>query len=166
LDRVPDLKVRPRRQREKTVRLLPYLHPLWQIGAIVVALWTLSLGLRLRALRRRRLAGPGKAAEAPSRAALVERHARAGLTFLAAIAVGYTGGPLILGLARDKPVFESAHAFFATLTLLVLAGGGSLGWRLLRGRGSPRDRDLHVYCMGLGLLLVLVAAMLGLGLLP
>ncbi len=148
------------------MRLLPYLHPLWQIGALSVALWTLSLALRMRVLRRQSRAGQKKGAETPSRAALVERHARAGLTFLGVIAVGYTGGPLILGLAREKPVFESAHAFFATLALLVLAGGGSLGWRLRRGRGSPRDRDLHVYCMGLGLFLVIVAAMLGLGLLP
>jgi hypothetical protein len=148
------------------VHLLPYLHPVWQAGAIAVALWALSLALRMRALRRRRLIGPAQRAAATDRAALVERHARAGLTFLAAIATGYTAGPLILGLARDKPVFESAHAFFASLTLVVLAGGGSLGWRLWHGRGSPRDRELHVYCMGLGLFLVIVAAMLGLGLLP
>ena len=146
------------------MRLLPYLHPVWQVGAIAVALWTLSLGLRMRALRRRRGAGSGT--RRADRNALVVRHARAGLTFLAVIATGYTAGPLILGLAREKPVFESAHAFFASLTLVVLAGGGSLGWRLWRGRGGPRDRDLHAYCMGLGLFLVIVAAMLGLGLLP
>ena len=148
------------------MHLLPYLHPAWQVGAIAVALWALSLALRMRALRRRRLMGTAKIAAATDHAALIERHARAGLTFLAAIATGYTAGPLILGLARDKPVFESAHAFFASLTLIVLAGGGSLGWRLWHGRGSPRDRDLHVYCMGLGLFLVIIAAMLGLGLLP
>jgi hypothetical protein len=144
---------------------LPYLHPVWQVGAIAVALWTLSLGLRMRALRRRRTVGSGKSGAA-DRSALVERHARAGFTFLAAIATGCTAGPLLLGVVRDKPVFESAHAFFASLTLVVLAGGGSLGWRLRRGQGSPRDRDLHAYCMGLGLFLVIVAAMLGLGLLP
>jgi hypothetical protein len=118
----------------------------------------------MRALRRRRRAGSG--ATRADRNALVERHARAGLTFLAAIATGYAAGPLLLGLARDKSVFESAHAFFASLTLVVLAGGGSLGWRVWRGRGAPRDRELHAYCMGLGLFLVIVAATLGLGLLP
>jgi hypothetical protein len=150
------------------VRLIPYLHPLWQIGAIALALWTLSLGLRMRGLRRGPRAAVGRKATDPrrSRTALVERHARAGLTFLAAIAAGYSGGPLILGLVRDEPVFQSAHAFFASLTLLVLAGGGFLGYRLWRVSGSPGSRDLHAYCMGLGLFLLIVAAMLGLGLLP
>jgi hypothetical protein len=149
------------------VRLLPYLHPLWQIGAIAVALWTLSLGLRMRASRRRLsdLSGGGPAPPA-GRRRLVERHARAGLAFVSAIATGYVGGPLLLGLARGKPVFESAHAFFATLTLAVLATGGALGYRLWRGSAGSRERDLHAYCMGLGLLLCIVSAMLGLGLLP
>jgi hypothetical protein len=148
------------------VRFLPYLHPLWQIGALALAFWTLSLGLRMRALRRRPARARGGMAAGERRASLRERHARAGLLFLGAIAAGYAAGPLILGLAREKPVFESAHAFFATLTLLLLASGGALGYRLWRGAGSPRDRDLHAYCMGFGLFLAIVAVMLGLGLLP
>jgi hypothetical protein len=152
------------------VRLLPYLHPLWQLAALALAVWTFSLGLRMRALRRRargvgdfRLAAN---ARKQRRESLRRRHVRSGLVFLAAIAAGYAGGPLILGLARDEAVFESAHAFFATLTLGVVTAGGLLGYRLWRGRGAPRDRDLHAYCMGLGIFLGIVAAMLGLGLLP
>lgn len=150
------------------MRLIPYLHPLWQLGAIALALWTLKLGLRMRRLRQGARRPPRDASGAPAdeRDALVRRHARAGLRFLTVIAVGYSGGPLILGLVRDEPVFGSAHAFFATLTLVVVLSGGFLGYRLWRGRGSPRDRELHAYCMGLGLFLMLVAAAFGLGLLP
>jgi hypothetical protein len=122
-------------------------------------------------MRRLRQAGrrpPRAASGAPAdeRLALVRRHARTGLTFLTVIAVGYSAGPVILGLVRDKPVFGSAHALFATLTLVVVLSGGFLGYRLWRGHGSPRDRELHAYCMGLGLFLLLIAAAFGLGLLP
>lgn len=144
------------------MRFLPYLHPVWQTAVLALALWTLSLGLRMRARRRGR---PGEL-----RASLLERHARAGLTFVAALLVGYAGGPATLGLVRDEPVFSSAHAFFATLTLLLIAFGAAVGLRLWRGSSAVRDRelhrDLHVFCMGLGLFLIFVTVMLGLGLLP
>jgi hypothetical protein len=141
------------------VRFLAYLHPLWQIGSIAVAVWTLSLGLRMRALRR---TGQGAA----MRTTLLRRHVRAGLAFVGALTAGYAAGPLTLALVRDKPVFRSAHSFFATITLLLIVSGGALGWRLWRGTGSPTTRDLHAYCMGVGLFLATVAAVLGLGLLP
>jgi hypothetical protein len=140
------------------VRLLPYLHPLWQIGALIVALWTLALGLRMRALRRRR--------SWHLRALLVDRHARGGLAFVSALLVGYAAGPLTLALVRDEPVFESGHAFFATLVLLPLLVGSGLGLRLWRGVGAPRERELHAFCMTLGLLLALIALIFGLDLLP
>jgi hypothetical protein len=140
------------------VRLLPYLHPLWQLTALAAALWVLSLALRMRALRKRR--------GWELRARLVGRHARAGSAFVAMLAAGYAAGPLTLGLARGEPVFESGHAFFASLTLAVLLLGATLGLRLWRGRGTPATRGLHAFCMGLGLFLGFVTAMFGLGLLP
>ena len=138
--------------------ILAYLHPAWQLAAIVLALWTLALGLRLRGLRQR--------LRWDRRRGLVNRHARAGVIFAAALAAGYAGGPLTLALVRDEAVFGSAHAFFATLTLLLLATGARLGWRLWRGAPAARDRDLHAFCMGLTVFLSIATAMLGLGLLP
>lgn len=138
--------------------MLAYLHPLWQVCALALALRALVLGLRLRSLRRRR--------QPAARAELVGRHARAGLVFLAAILVGFAAGPVTMALVRGEPALRSGHAFFAGLTLVPVVTGGWLGWRLWRGRGSPRARDLHAFCMGLGLFLALVAAMLGLDLLP
>lgn len=138
------------------MRFLAYVHPLWQVAVLLLALWTLSLGLRMRRLRRRRRADR----------ALLGRHVRAGLTCLALLTVGYVAGPVTLSVVREKPVFESGHAFFSTVTMLLLVTGGALGYRLWRARGSVRDRELHVFCMGLGLFLALVTVMLGLDLLP
>jgi hypothetical protein len=139
------------------LRIVPYLHPLWQILALVLAGWTLTLGLRLRAARRRGAWG--------MRPLLTRRHATSGLVFAIMLAVGYMAGPLTLGLVRDEPVFRSGHALFATLTLLLIVSGALLGLKLLRG-GGPGTRELHVFCMGVGLFLVLVTVMFGLGLLP
>lgn len=138
--------------------MLAYVHPLWQLAALALAAYVLALGLRLRGLRRR-----GRFAE---RARLVGRHARLGLVFVAALAVGLTGGPVTMAFVRHDPVLRSAHAFFAGLAVIPLAVGAILGWRLWRGRATPAARDLHVFCMGLGLLLALVTLMLGLDLLP
>ncbi|MFN2433446.1 MAG: hypothetical protein ABR599_11650 [Gemmatimonadota bacterium] len=138
--------------------LLPYLHPLWQAGALALAIWALAMGLRMRGLRRR---GTWSA-----RAALVDRHARIGLAFVATLVVGLAAGPLILALARGEPALSSGHAFFAALTLAPLLPGAVLGWRLWRGRARPDDRDLHAFCMGVGLFLGIITGMLGLGLLP
>jgi Protein of unknown function (DUF4079) len=140
------------------VGTLAYLHPLWQIGALVIGFWTLVLGLRLRARRRRRAW--------PRDPPLVARHARLGLVFVGLITLGYAAGPLTLGLLRGEPVFASGHALFASVTLLLFLAGGGLGLRLRRGNGAPHERDLHAYCMGLGLFLALVTVMLGLELLP
>lgn len=140
------------------MRIAPYLHPLWQLAALVLAAWVLTLGLRMRALRRRHDWVP--------RASLVSRHARAGLAFLGLLVLGYAAGPLTLGLIRGKTVFASGHALFASLTVALLLFGGRLGLRLWRSRARPSDRDLHAFCMGLGLFLALVTMMLGLGLLP
>lgn len=145
------------------MRFLPYVHPVWQVGALVLALWALWLGLRMRGLRR----GSRRSRRDPAvRAYLVERHARFGIAFAAAIVLGYVAGPLTLGLARDEEVFRSAHAFFATLTLALVLLGAVIGLGLWRGRGDPGSRDLHAWCMGLALFLSLVTVMLGLGLLP
>jgi hypothetical protein len=134
------------------------VHPLWQAASLALALWALRLGLRMRALRRRR--------RLDLRDRIVARHARVGTAFLWTLAAGAIGGPLILSYVRDERALGSSHAFFAALAFVPLVAGGVLGRRLRRGRGSPRDRDLHVFAMACGLAAALVAGALGLGLLP
>ncbi|MBA2565653.1 MAG: hypothetical protein H0V09_09565 [Gemmatimonadetes bacterium] len=138
--------------------LLPYVHPAWQIAALVLALWALRQGLRMRTLRLRKLHD--------RRLPLVDPHALTGLAFAGALALGYVAGPTILGGVRGEPVFRSPHAFFATLAMLLVGAGAALGWGLWRGRARRTDRALHAYCMGLALFVSLIAATLGLGLLP
>jgi hypothetical protein len=137
---------------------LPYVHPLWQAAALALAVWALRLGLRMRALRRRR--------RPDLREPVVRRHARVGTAFVWTLGVGAVGGPLILSLVRGEPALGTSHAFFAGLAFVPLLAGAALGRRLRRGRGSSRDRDAHAFAMAAGLAAALLAGALGLGLLP
>lgn len=112
----------------------------------------------MRTLRRRR--------RPDLREPLVRRHARVGTAFLWTLAAGAVAGPLIFAAVRGERVLATSHAFFAALAFVPLLAGAALGRRLRRGRGSPRDRDLHVFAMASGLAAALIAGALGLGLLP
>ena len=140
--------------------LLPYVHPVWQSGALLLMLAGLSLGLRLR--RERRIPW-----DPAVRAALVRRHIRVTSLCLGMMTAGHVIGLLTMAFVRHKDVFRSAHAYFGTIALALFWLGAWYGARLARGGPlSANDYSNHAFCVLLGAVLSLAVAVMGYTLLP
>ena len=140
--------------------LLAYLHPVLQVLVLLMAFATLRLGLALKKNRRReRLLR--------NRRELFQRHTQLGSIFLGSLIGGYLLGIVSMSWFRQRPPFQSAHFFFATIVLLLFLGGGYTGWRLKQGTKKYADvRDIHGFLMYLGLFVALGTGVMGFILLP
>jgi hypothetical protein len=139
---------------------LPYLHPIWQIAALILMGIGLSIGLVLR--RERELPW-----DPAVRAALVRRHLAVTATFLGMLTAGHVMGLVTMAYVRHRPLFRSAHAYFGTIALGLFWLGAAYGVKLARGGPlTPRDYSNHAFCVILGALLALAVAVMGYGLLP
>ena len=68
---------------------------------------------------------------------------------------------------RERLPFQSAHFYFATITLLLFLGGGFTGWRLKQGTKKYADvRDIHGFLVYLALFISLGVGVMGFILLP
>jgi uncharacterized membrane protein len=134
---------------------LAYAHPLWMSLALVTAALAARSGLRMRSARRL-----GTRRDPAERA----RHLRLAKLAVVAIAIGAAGGPLSMHWLRDRPVFETAHGFVATLALALFVATAWIGRGL--ERGARRDADVHALVAALTLLAGGVAALTGFVLLP
>lgn len=137
------------------LRYLAFGHPLWMSVSIVIAVLAARSGLRMRTARRL-----GTRREPAARA----RHLRTAKLAVSLIAIGFVGGPLSMAFLRGRDPFETAHAFIATLALVLFITTALIGRRLERGRS--RSLDLHALVAALALLAAGVAAMTGWVLLP
>ncbi len=135
-----------------------YLHPVYQACVLVLGLFVLSLGLRVR--RSRRL-GPS-----PAQARLAARHIRLGRLFVLLLTAGYFIGLGGMRFALGENLYQTAHSYFGTLALALLLGTAYLGRRLRLRPGDDETRQLHSYCAFLTIFLALVVAFLGFILLP
>lgn len=140
---------------ETLQHLLAWVHPVWMLATIGLAVAALRAGLRLR---RARLRG--------------RRRSRADLRLhlkLAKPAVWLVGAGFGLGLAsavwlRGLHFLENAHGLVASTALGLFVATGVLGWRLEHGRS--RARDAHALVGLLALLAAIAAFGTGLVLLP
>jgi hypothetical protein len=119
------------------------------------AVLTLRAGL---ALRRRRKLGARFDPDA------LRRHLRLAKPTLVLALLGFVAGPLSMGLLRGRSPFETAHAFLATLAVLLFVATALVGRRLKAGAG--RHPDLHAALGVLALLASGAAAVAGFVLLP
>ncbi len=132
---------------------LAYLHPLAMPVVLLLGLWVLREGLRVRRARLRRRRFDSR------------RHRRLGRWFVGLVLLGFAAG---LGSAvglRGMPPLGSVHAWFVCTALVGLASAGGLGLWLERGGGTSL-RTLHMLCGGLGLLAALGGAAAGFAILP
>jgi hypothetical protein len=137
---------------------LAFIHPALQTALLILALYILTLGLRIR---KSRLQGPG-----PGTARLARLHMRLSRWFTALIAVGYLLGPLVMWLVLGKPVFATAHAFFSTLALVLFMGTAYLGRKLRLAPGKDDIRQIHTFCAFIAVFISLITAIQGFQLLP
>ncbi len=125
---------------------------------LALGLFLLVLGLRIRKQRRQ---GPG-----PGTARLAALHMRLARWFTGFLAGGYLLGLGGMRFSLEEPVFETAHSYFGTLTLILFMGTAYLG-RKLRLRPEKDDyRQLHAFCAFIATFAALVVAFLGFQLLP
>ncbi len=135
-----------------------FIHPAVQTAVLLLGLFVLILGLRIRRDRR---AGPG-----PGTARLAARHMRLARWFIALLSAGYLLGLAGMRLALEKPLFGTAHSYFATLALLLFLGVAYLGRRLRIDPGRDDFRQIHAFCAFIAMFVALAVAILGFQLLP
>jgi hypothetical protein len=109
---------------------LAYLHPLWMLGSLGLALATLRAGLRLR--RARRLGHPRSAAA-------YRRHLRLAKPTLLCVAIGFAAGIASSVLLRGWDALSTAHGAVAVAALAVFLATGTLGWRLERASAARSE---------------------------
>lgn len=137
------------------LRALAFVHPAWMLTSLAMAVGTARLGL---AIRRRRLAGQ------PIGADLRRRHLWLGKVSLAAIAAGFSIGPISMIWLRDRPAFDSFHSILGLIVLGLFAWTGWSGRALSRGSGEARD--IHRIAAASSLAVAFVSAVAGFILLP
>jgi Protein of unknown function (DUF4079) len=139
---------------------LPFIHPVWQSVGIALGFMALRKGLALR--RGRRTQG-----SALQQSARRSRHAWLGKCCLWIIGSGYLLGIGELWFVRGETILQSAHFYFATLTLALFCWGAVYGFAMLcSARSYAERRELHGFLLPLALLLMVGVGLLGLRLLP
>jgi hypothetical protein len=134
---------------------LAYVHPVWMLATIALALITLRAGLELRGARRR-----GQRRSAASYRA----HLKLAKPTLLLLGVGFLAGVASSVGLRGWSAFASAHGLVALSALGLFAATGILGHRL--ERGISRSPDLHGILALLSILAATAAFGTGFILLP
>ena len=140
------------------MNLAAYIHPAFQIITLSLGLVTLAHGLRVR---RSRKGGAG-----PETARIARLHMRLGRWFITLFSVGYALGLGGMRFALEGPLYETAHSYFATLTLVLFWTTAWLGRKLRKNPGKDDLRQIHSYCGFLAVFIALFVAVLGMRLLP
>ena len=126
--------------------LTVYLHPLIQTTTLILGLYVLKLGLKLR---KNRLIASNN-----SRGVILQRHIRLARIFIILFTLGYLLGLIEMKFVLEKPIYNSFHSFLGTLTLICLYSTAYLG-RLIRKRNNEKYRELHRFCAFIGIFLAL-----------
>ncbi|MED5580227.1 MAG: DUF4079 family protein [Nitrospinota bacterium] len=134
-----------------------YFHPAIQITTLVLGLYVLKLGLKIRRNRLLELNNPAKD--------MIDRHIRFAKIFITIFTIGYLLGLIEMKFVLGKPLYESFHSFFGTLTLIFLYSTAYLG-RKIREKTNEKIRELHRFCAFAGIFIALITAFAGITLLP
>jgi hypothetical protein len=137
----------------RAVRWLAYVHPVFMLALLALALLVLREGL---GIRRARLA------RAPFDAS---RHRRLARVLVPAVVAGAVLGVVSIVWLRGDPPTRSVHFPIALGAAALMSCAGVLGLVLERG-GGGRTRAMHALCGALGVLLALAAAVAGMAILP
>ncbi len=137
------------------LRLLAFVHPVWMLASLALAVATARLGLEIR---RRRSAGQ------PVGPALRARHLRFGRTAVALVLVGFVLGVVSMGWLRERAMLDSFHGVLGIVVSGLFAWTGHSGRALARGDASARGLHRGVAAASIGA--ALLSAIAGFVLLP
>lgn len=138
-----------------TLRLLAFVHPIWMVSSVALALATARLGFEIR---RRRRAGRPVGAE------LRGRHLRLGRLAISLVVVGAVAGPISMACFRGRPLFESFHGVLGLVVTGLFLWTGHSGRAL--ARGDQTARPLHRLVAAAAISAALLSAVAGFVLLP
>lgn len=137
------------------MRVLAFVHPIWMVTSLAMAIATAKLGLEIRKCR---LAGQSTGALRR------RRHLRFGKATMGLVAIGFAIGPLSMILLRDRPAFDSFHGILGIIVAGLFAWTGWSGRAL--SRGNQEARDIHRIAAASSLGAAFVSAVAGFILLP
>jgi len=141
--------------RAETLRLLAFVHPIWMVTSVALAVATARLGLEIR---KRRASGRTIGPE------LRRRHLRLGKTAIGLVLGGFVLGALSMSWLRERAVFESFHSVLGIVVCGLFAWTGLSGRAL--ARGDQTTRALHRGLAAASLAAALLSAVAGFVLLP
>jgi hypothetical protein len=105
-------------------RVLAYLHPLWMVGGIVLAVLALRAGVEVRRARAR---GVGRIPD------LRRFHVRLAKIALPVLLLGFVGGPLSMGWLRGRDPFGTLHGALGLAAAALFVATALWGRRVERG---------------------------------
>ena len=137
------------------MRWLAYVHPVWMLTGIALAVLALRSGL---ALRRSRRLGVGRTPE------MRPRHLRWAKPAVVVLIVGFVGGPISAVWLRGMEPFGTFHAWLGILAASLFSAAAVMGHRI--EKHHSRAFDAHALLGTLAVLAAAVGAVAGFVLLP
>lgn len=112
------------------IRVLAFVHPVWMLLSLVLAIATARLGLEIRRRRRK---------SRPVGADLRNRHLRYGKRALSMISFGFLLGPASMFFFRDRSPFDSFHGIVGIIVFGLFLWTGWSGRALAAGNREARE---------------------------
>lgn len=136
-------------------RMLAFVHPVWMVASLGLAVMTARLGLEIRRCR---------AHGRPVGKALRDRHLRFGKRAIGMVALGFLAGPPSMVFFRERAAFDSFHSILGIIVLGLFLWAGWTG-RALAG-GDREARGIHRIAAGSAIGAAMLSAIAGFALLP
>jgi hypothetical protein len=137
------------------IRVLAFVHPIWMVTSLVMAIVTASLGLEIRRRHRR-----GR----PVGGELRRRHLRFGKRTLILVGMGFVLGPVSMVFLRGRDLLDSFHGILGLVVLGLFAWTGWSGRAL--SQGEEDVRDIHRIAAASSVAAAMLSAVAGFILLP
>ena len=142
--------------RDGAARVLAYLHPLFMLTSLALALLALRAGLALRSARRRGARREGR---------VFARHLRLAKLAVTLLPFGFAAGIASAVLLRGWDALGSAHGWISSATLALFLSAAFVGRRLER-RAPGAAPDTHALLALLAALCAAASLFTGFVLLP
>lgn len=139
-------------ERSKGESEMPFIHPVVILSAILLGVYTGTLGWKRFRFRSGR---------SPASAFPWQKHVRYGKTFYLLLWIGFLIGLGVLFYRKGRIFTSGFHAYFAVFILFLFSIGAALGWKLSKGKGSNRLAMTHMVVNYSTFLIVLIQVVLG-----
>jgi hypothetical protein len=131
---------------------MPFIHPVVILLAILLGIYTGTLGWKRFRFRSGRI---------PASAFPWQKHVRYGKTFYVLLWLGFLIGLGVFFYRMGKIFGAGLHGYLAVVILFLFSIGAALGWKLSKGKGSSRLAMTHMVVNFSTFLVVLIQVVMG-----